>query len=99
MATAGRNAISTLRSAKDAPAHTQLKVRTSGTGNQDPSSQRDQKIQESLKKLQQVEERHNKNKFMGRIHNHRTIDTAAEEESRLKMIMATAEVDDEPTNH
>jgi len=107
--TTSGGAISTSRSAKDAPAHTQLKVRISNSSTLDPASstsslsQRDKLIQESLKKLQQVEERHYKNKLIGRIQQHvhhpsRTMDTAAvmeEEESRLKMIMATAEVDDE----
>jgi protein CWC15 len=83
-------AVSNIRSAKNAPAHTKLKVRA----NENDYTQRDRIIQESLKKLHQVEDRHNKNKAFGFIQS-RTIDISVEDGSRMKMITATADVDDE----
>jgi len=96
-------AVSTQRSALDAPSHTKLKVRpatttaagaasasTTRTGNRS-SVNRDAIVQESLRKLQQVESQYKKNKLLGIA---RKIDPKIEEEARVKMLMATAEIDD-----
>mmetsp|Transcript_14129 Transcript_14129/g.20175 ORF Transcript_14129/g.20175 Transcript_14129/m.20175 type:complete len:264 (-) Transcript_14129:23-814(-) len=79
---------SAMRSVLDAPSHTKLKTRHDML---DIDHRKEELLKESLRKLQEVESSYETKKRIGL----RSIDAKVEEEGRIKLLKATADIDDD----